>query len=85
MNISLTVRTQIDTGADITCTNLIDIIHNYKPYTKEFPCQLKLISAIDSTDGVYPHGKGYIYVPAVNEKGYVWRFPYNAYAIYPVQ
>ena len=69
-NISSTVRAQIDTGADITCTNLIDVIHNYKPYTKEFPCQLKLVGAINSTEGVYPHGEGYLHVPAANDNGY---------------
>ena len=74
MKIPSAVRAQqINTGADITCKNLIGVIHNYKkPYKKEFPCQLKLVGAINSTDGVYPHGKGYIHVPAVNEKGYVW-------------
>ena len=37
-NMTTTVRAQLDTGAEITCTNLCDALHDYGPYDKSFPC-----------------------------------------------
>ena len=70
-DITTAIRGQLDTGADLTCTNLIEILHDYKSYSKSFPCRIKLVGAIDSTDGVYPHGEGYIHVPADSHLGFI--------------
>ena len=59
-----TIRAQIDTGADLTCTNLIKILHDYRPYSRSFPCLIRLAGAVNSNDGTYPLGEGFIHVPA---------------------
>ena len=33
-NLTTVVRAQLDTGADITCTNVRAALHNYKPYSQ---------------------------------------------------
>ena len=68
-DVPTTIRAQIDTGADLTCTNLIEILHDYSSYSKSFPCRIKLVGAVDSNDGIYPLGEGYIHVPASTKQG----------------
>ena len=70
-DVPTTIRAQIDTGADLTCTNLIEILHDYSSYNKSFPCRIKLVGAVDSNDGIYPLGEGYIHVPASTKQEYV--------------
>ena len=70
-DVPTTICAHIDTGADLTCTNLIEILHDYCPYSKSFPCRIKLVGALDSNNGTYPLGEGYIHVPAAIKQGYV--------------
>ena len=37
---TVAIWAQLDTGADITCTNLMDILHMYCSYTSSFPCKV---------------------------------------------
>ena len=37
-NLTTVICAQLDTGADITCTNILHILHDYRPYTNSFPC-----------------------------------------------
>ena len=70
-DVPTTIRAQIDTGADLTCTNLIEILHDYCPYSKSFQCRIELVGAVDSNDGTYPLGEGHIHVLAAMKQGYV--------------
>eukprot|EP00536_Pseudo-nitzschia_multiseries_P008599 jgi/Psemu1/20795/gm1.20795_g len=45
-DITTSIRAQIDTSANITCTNMIDILHDYKAYNISFPCPFKLTGTI---------------------------------------
>ena len=74
-NLTTVIRAQLDTGADITCTNLLHVLHNYKPYTKSFPCRVRLVGAIgkngDENLGIYPLGEGFLHIPASTQNGYI--------------
>eukprot|EP00536_Pseudo-nitzschia_multiseries_P016687 jgi/Psemu1/47327/gm1.47327_g len=61
--IATLIRAQIDTGADITCTNMIGILHDYRPYT------LNVTGAIGNKS-VFPIGKGYIHIPTTTPASY---------------
>ena len=55
-DLTTVIRAQLDTGADITCTNLVHVLHNYKPYTKSFPCCVRLVGAFgDNGDKIWVH------------------------------
>ena len=74
-DLTTVVRAQLDTGADITCTNLIDVLHDYRQYSISFPCKIRLIGAIgqdgDPNLGIFPLGEGYLHIPASTNTGYV--------------
>ncbi|GAX10430.1 hypothetical protein FisN_21Lu161 [Fistulifera solaris] len=55
-------RAQIDTGAFISCTNLLHLLHRYRPFTSQFRCPVRLLPATEGSDAV-PHGFGYLHVP----------------------
>eukprot|EP00536_Pseudo-nitzschia_multiseries_P018076 jgi/Psemu1/54030/gm1.54030_g len=58
--ITTSICAQIGTGANITCTNMIDILHNYKPYNINFPWPFKLTGTINNKP-IYPLGEGFIH------------------------
>ena len=74
-DLTTVIRAQLDTGADITCTNLLHVLHDYKPYTKSFPCRVRLVGAIgnngDENLGIYPLGEGLLHIPASTTIGYI--------------
>ena len=74
-DLTTVIRAQLDTGADITCTNLVHVLHNYKPYTKSFPCRVRLVGAFgdngDKNLGTYPLGEGLLHIPASTTIGYI--------------
>ena len=61
-NIITTVRAQLHTGADATCTSIMEVLHDHRKHSKSFPCQVCLVSAIrkdsDKNSGVHPSGEG---------------------------
>ena len=69
-------RGQIKTGAAVSCTDKLHILHDYWAYDDIFPCPIKLFTALDKSEDVLPLGKGYLHVPAVNRQDFVavWCF-----------
>ena len=66
------IRGEIDTGAKVTCTNLLYILHDYTPYTAVKPSPLRLKGAIASdSNSIVPLGHGYIRLPSPNRQGYI--------------
>ena len=63
-------RAQIDTGAFVSCTGSKSLLHNYREFTPEFPCPVKLLPATDGSDAI-PLGFGYLHVPASNSAGFL--------------
>ena len=68
------IRGQIDTGAKVSCTNMLFLLHEYKPYTRRRPSKIRMTAAIsdDNSDiGIIPKGEGYLHIPSANTKGYI--------------
>ena len=65
-----TVRAQIDTGAFVSCTDQLHMIHDYQAFSAKFPCPVRLQPATEGSDAT-PEGFGYFHVPAHNEKGFL--------------
>jgi len=65
------IRAQLDTGAMVTCTNLLHVFHDFRYYDTKFPCRKRLTGAIDKSVGILPLGEGTLHVPAINRQGYV--------------
>ena len=68
------IRGQIDTGAKVSCTNMLFLLHEYKPYTRRRPSKIRLTAAIsdeNSDIGIIPEGEGYLHIPSANTKGYI--------------
>ena len=63
-------RAQIDTGAFASCTDQIHMLHDYKTFTRENPCPVRLLPASEGSD-VVPFGVGYLHIPAMNELGHI--------------
>eukprot|EP00536_Pseudo-nitzschia_multiseries_P018284 jgi/Psemu1/54921/gm1.54921_g len=61
-DITTSICAEIDTGAIVTCTNMVDTLHSYRPYGMSFPCPFKLTGAVDNKP-IYPLDKGFIRVP----------------------
>lgn len=61
---------QIDTGASVSCTDQLEWLHSYTPYTPSNPCPLRLLPATVGSDAV-PQGFGYLHVPADHPDGYL--------------
>jgi len=66
-------RAQLDTGAMVTCTNLLHILHDFRYYSydSKFPCTTRLTGAIDKSVEIFPLGEGSLHVPAINRQGFV--------------
>jgi hypothetical protein len=64
------LRAQIDTGAFVSCTDQLQLIHGYKAFSDEYPCPVKLQPATEGSDAI-PHGHGFLHVPAPNSIGYL--------------
>ena len=64
------VCAQVDTGAWVTCTDLLHMLHGYVAFTLENPCPVKLKPATIGSDAT-PHGYGFLRVPAQNAVGFL--------------
>eukprot|EP00980_Cylindrotheca_fusiformis_P009852 scaffold2183_cov131-Cylindrotheca_fusiformis.AAC.1 len=69
-NTSEGIRAQIDTGAFVTCTDQLNMLHNYQQFTSSAPSPIRLMPATVDSDTV-PKGFGYLRVPAPNILGYL--------------
>ena len=74
-NLTTVVRAQLDTGADITCTNIKAVLHECKPHSQSFPCKVCLVGAIgkagDKGLGIHPSGEGILHMPASTSTGFI--------------
>ena len=68
-DVTSAAHAQIDTGADTTCTNLLYLLHRYKPFSPSNPCPLHLRPAKKGAT-ITPLGAGYLRVPAPTILGY---------------
>jgi len=64
------IRGELDTGAKVTCTDLLYILHNYVAYMLDNPSPIRLTAAIASS-GVAPLGFGYIHLSSPNRQGFI--------------
>ena len=55
------LRAQIDTGAGVSCTNLLFALWNYRAYTAAWPAPIKLTAALARS--TVPLGEGYLRLP----------------------
>ena len=65
------IRAQLDTGAKVTCTNVLHILHNFKYYDSTFPSSFRLTVAIDKSFAVLRLGEGYLNITAINRQGFI--------------
>lgn len=63
-------RAQIDTGAWVSCTGELHLLHDYTKFGDKNPCPVKLMPATDGSDAT-PRGIGYLHVRAPNEAGFL--------------
>ena len=60
-NMTSAMHAQLDTGADETCSNTVETLHDHREHSKSFPCEVCLVGAIRKDDdkdlGVHPSGK----------------------------
>jgi len=59
------IRAQVDTGAHVSCTDQLHMLHGYRDFTQSLPSPVKLMPATVGSDAV-PKGFGYLHVPAKN-------------------
>ena len=64
------VRAQIDTGAWCSCSDQLHMLHDYKAFSDDFPCPVKLIPAVEGSELV-PEGVGYLHIPAATAEGHI--------------
>jgi len=64
------IRAQVNTGAHLSCTDQLHMLHGYRDFTQSLPSPVKLMSATVGSDAV-PKGFGYLHVPAKNAKGFL--------------
>jgi len=64
------IRAQVDTGAHVSCTDQLHMLHDYRDFTRSLPSPVKLMPATVGSDAV-PKGFGYLHVPAMNTKGFL--------------
>jgi len=64
------IRAQVDTGAHVSCTDQLHMLHDYRDFTQSLPSPVKLMPATVGSDAV-PKGFGYLHVPAKNTKGFL--------------
>ena len=58
-------RAHIDTGAGVSCTNLRQALHDYRPYTAEYPTPISLTAAL--SENAVREGEGYLRMPAPDD------------------
>ena len=63
-------RAQIDTGAFVSCTDQLYLLHDYVKFSKTRPSPIRLQAATTGSDAV-PEGYGYLHVPSDNKSGYL--------------
>jgi len=64
------IRAQVNTGAHVSCTDQLHMLHGYRDFTRSLPSPVKLMPATVGSDAV-PKGFGYLHVPAKNTKGFL--------------
>lgn len=64
------ISAQLDTGAHVSCTDQLHMLHNYVEFSDKNPCPIKLMPATHKSDTT-PKGYGYLHVPAQNESGFL--------------
>ena len=64
------IRAQIDSGAFASCTDQLHMLHDYKEFSKSFPCPLHLLPAAVGLD-LTPKGVSFLHVPALNAQGHI--------------
>jgi len=64
------IRAQVDTGAHVSCTDQLHMLHGYRDFTRSLSSPVKLMPATVGSDTV-PKGFGYLHVPAKNTKGFL--------------
>jgi len=57
------LRAQVDTGAHVSCTDQLHMLHGYRDFTRSLPSPAKLLPATVGSDAV-PKGVGYPLIPA---------------------
>ena len=54
-------RAQIDTGAFVSCTDQQHLLHQYREFSREYPCPVTLLVASEGSN-IVPKGAGYLHV-----------------------
>jgi len=62
------IRAQVDTGAHVSCTDQLHMLHGYQKFTRSRPSPVKLMPATVDSDAI-PKGIGHLHVPAKNAQG----------------
>ena len=55
-----TIRAQLDIDTKGSYTNLKFIIHDYKTYTSNFQCPIRLTAALNNSKSTLPRDEGYL-------------------------
>ena len=64
------IRAQVDTGAYVSCTDQLHMLHGFKEFTRSRPSPIKLMPVTVNSDAV-PKGVCYLHVPAKNAQGFL--------------
>jgi len=64
------LRAQVDTGAHVSCTDQLHMLHDCRDFTRSLPSLVKLLPATVGSDAV-PKGMGCLHVPTKNSKGFL--------------
>ena len=62
---------ELSTACPLTCTNNKNLLHRYEEFSPSKPCPVSLAFASVEAEKITPIGRGYLRVPALNNKGYV--------------
>ena len=64
------MHAQLDAGADMMCTNIVETLHDCRECSKSFPCKVCLIGAIgkdgNENSGVHPLEESHLHIPATS-------------------
>ena len=58
------LRAQIDTGADVSCTDQLHMLHQYHAFDEAFPSRIKMMGGIVNSNAVLK-GYSYLHIPAI--------------------
>lgn len=64
------LRAQLDTGASVSCTDQLQLLHNYVAFTPANPSPVRLLPATVDSDAL-PQGFGYLHIPAPTVQGFL--------------